>query len=149
LVVLQQPGDRIGLILALGDRRVARPGVLHQLDWMRLLGDLEPRVRVFLAALDLVDRELAVGDRIEALHLHRHLAIGDGLDFERMKATKLADLVEGERGVLDQPDGRGFGHKRQRHYSSSIARCFEGESFMPEIGVYSLLPVIWEGARGL
>src|SRR5579872_26154 len=65
--------------------------------------------------LDLLERELAVGDGIEALHLHRDLAVGDRLHLEGMEAAELADLVEGERGVLDEPHGRGLRHQRQRH----------------------------------
>src|SRR6185437_7438351 len=114
---------------------VAWARMLHQLDGMRLLGDLEPGARVLLAALDLLEGELAIGDRVEPLHLHRDLAIGDRLDLERMKAAELADLVEGERGVLDQPDGGGFGHQRQRHRSSSIARSFVWRVTMSEIGL--------------
>ena len=39
-------------------------------------------------------------------------AIGDALDFERMQHAEFGDLVEGQRGVLHQPDGGGLGHER-------------------------------------
>jgi hypothetical protein len=37
------------------------------------------------------------------------LAVGDALDLERVQAGEVGDLLEGERGVVDQPDGGGLG----------------------------------------
>src|SRR5579864_8364686 len=109
-MVLQEPGDRIGLVLPLGDRRVAGALVLHQRNRLRLLAELQACRRVGLAAPDFLGGELAVGDRIEPLHLRRDLAVGDRLYFERMQPAELGDLVEGKARVLDQPDGRRLRH---------------------------------------
>jgi len=79
--------------------------VFVDLGRKRLRRELEPRLRVGLAALDLLRRRLAVRHRIEALHLVRHFAVCDGLDLERMQLAEIGDLLKGQRGVLDQPYG--------------------------------------------
>ena len=66
-MVAQQPGDRVRSVLALGERRVARLlplGDLEVGDAGR--GDLQTRLRVLLAALDLAALHLAARDRIQA-----------------------------------------------------------------------------------
>ena len=65
------------------------------------------------------DLQVAVGDRIEPLHLDGDLAIGDRLHLERVQAAELGDLFEGQRGVLDQPDGGCFRHQRSEHVQIS------------------------------
>lgn len=45
----------------------------------------------------------------------RHVAVGDGLDLERMQTAKRRDLIKGQGRVLDQPYGGRFGHERLRH----------------------------------
>ncbi len=114
-MVAHQPGDAVGLVLALGDRRVAR--ALRLGDRQRNVGRLQhqARRRVGLAALDLVVGQLAVADRVDALDPLGDLAVGDRLDLERVQAAELGDLVEGEPGVLHQPHRGGLGHEGQRH----------------------------------
>ena len=92
---LGQPGNGVGLVLALGDRRVARPAVLDEDLGDGLRRQFEPRLGVALAALDFLGGRLAVGDRVEPLHLQRHLAIGDRLHLERMEAAEISNLLEG------------------------------------------------------
>ena len=70
---------------------------------------------VGLAALDLLGGGLAVGDRVEPLHLDRDLAVGDRLHLELMQAAEIGDLLEGEGGVLDEPHGGGFRHQGSSH----------------------------------
>jgi hypothetical protein len=72
---------------------------------------------VFLAAGDFLARKDAAGNRVHAAHVLGDFAIGDAFDFERMEFAELGDLLECERGVVDQPDGcrlrhEDFGHKR-------------------------------------
>ena len=114
-MALQQKSDRIRLVLPFGYRSVARALVLEDLRWKGLRGKLEPRLRIGLAALDLLRRGLSVRHRVEPLHLVRHFAIGDGLDFQRMQFAEIGNLVKGERGVFDQPHGGRLGHQRSGH----------------------------------
>src|ERR1044071_3880193 len=64
-VVLQQPRDAVGLVLALADRRVA--GSLGARLRHRRLGldHAQPRFGIGLAALDVLGGELSAQDRIE------------------------------------------------------------------------------------
>ena len=66
---------------------------------------------VLLAARDLLARELAGRDRVHALDALRHVAVGDAFHLQHMQAAQLGDLLERERGVLDQPNGGGFRHQ--------------------------------------
>ena len=77
----------------------------------RLRRKFEARLRIGLTAGDLLGGGLAVRHRIETLHLIGHFAVGDGLNLERMQAAEIGDLLEGERGVLDQPYGGRLGHQ--------------------------------------
>ena len=71
-------------------------------------------VRVgFSARGDLLARQLAGHDRVHALDALRRLAVGDRLHLERMQPAELRDLLEGERGVVDQPDGGRLGHQKR------------------------------------
>ena len=42
----------------------------------------------------------------------RDLAVGDALHLERMQFAEIGDLIEGQRGVLDEPNGRRLRHQR-------------------------------------
>ena len=55
-------------------------------------------------------------------------AIGDALDFERMQFAEFRDLIEGQGGVLHQPDGGGLGHER------GVAHWFLLESLLFAVG---------------
>ncbi len=83
---------------------------------------LERAARVRLGAADLLGVELVVGDRVEALHADRHLAVGDTLYLELVQPAEIGNLPEGERRVLHQPDGGGFRHDRIGHVPDPFAR---------------------------
>ena len=119
VVVLEQPGDGVGPILPLADRRVAgAPGALGH---FRDRGDgLQPERRILLAALQLLAGDLPVRDRIEAADADGDLPVRDALHLERMKAAERRDLIERERGVVDQPYGRGLGHQQFGHLVRSF-----------------------------
>src|SRR5690606_30698715 len=70
-----------------------------------------PVVGILLCALDLRTLELVRRDGIHALDAGSHLTIGDALHLQFMKAAKFGDLLEGQGGVLDQPDGSRLGHE--------------------------------------
>jgi hypothetical protein len=48
---------------------------------------------------------------ILALDPLRHVLVGDTFDLKRMQAAEIGDLLEGERGIIDKPDGCRFGHQ--------------------------------------
>src|SRR3546814_5487331 len=80
------PGDAVGLVLALGHRRVAWAlGALGRLRQVAL-GHGQARRGVGLAALDLVAGQLAAQHRVHALDACGHLAVGDALHLERVQA---------------------------------------------------------------
>ncbi len=114
-VELDQPGDRRRAVLALGERGVARALALLLAVGGGVVEEPEVVGRVGLAALDLLGGELAVRDRVEALDALRHLAVGDAVDLELVQPGELGDLPEGQRGVLDQPDGGRLLHQWKRH----------------------------------
>src|SRR5580658_1514373 len=116
-MILQNPGDRVGLVLPLGDRRVFRSLALGWSCRVRLGQDPQARFRILFAAFDFGLGDLPVRDRIEALHHGRDLAVGDRLNFERMQTAKAGDLLEGQRSMLDQPHCGGLGHQRRNHPS--------------------------------
>ena len=121
--VAQQPGDGVGLVLALRQRGVAgAPGLGDR--HLALFAHDQTRAGVGDAALELLAAELAVGDRVEADDPHRHLAVGDGVDLEQMQHAERGDLLEGERGVVDHPHGGGLGHQRLSHQSSRYLVVF-------------------------
>ena len=110
-MVAHQPENGVRTILALGNRGVARAlafGFRHA-----NLGrcDLQLVRRIFLGPFDLVARELSVHQRIQPLDPLSRLAIGDRLDLQRVHRAEFCDLVEGKRGVVDEPDGRRFRHQ--------------------------------------
>lgn len=68
--------------------------------------------RVLGGALKLLAGELAGGDRVEALDAGGNFAVRDAAHLERVQLAELGDLLERQRGVLDQPDRGGLGHQR-------------------------------------
>jgi len=82
-------------------------------SWAAARLELTKRDRVALAAFDLVGRQLVVRDRIEALDALRHLAVRDAGNLELVHADEIGDLAEGQRRVVEQPDGGRLGHERQ------------------------------------
>ncbi len=56
--------------------------------------------------------ELARRDRVVAADAGADLAVGDALHLERVQLAEGGDLVERQRRILDQPDGRRFRHQR-------------------------------------
>jgi len=55
--------------------------------------------------------ELAVGDGVGAADVARHFAVGDALHLQRVQPAEVSDLVEGQRGVVHQPDGGRLRHE--------------------------------------
>ncbi|MCY1305160.1 hypothetical protein D9M70_549490 [compost metagenome] len=76
-------------------------------------------------ASDLVTRKLARGNRVEALDALRGFTVGDRLYFKRVQLAKLRDLVEGQRGIVNEPDGCCLGHKQllSHGYSPFVRRA--------------------------
>ena len=70
---------------------------------------------------NLFRRQLTAGHRITADHADRHFAVGNGLHLKLMHAAEFRNLLEGEAGILDQPDGSGLRHQGLCHASSSNA----------------------------
>ena len=75
----------------------------------------QPIVGIGLAALDLLLGELARAQRIAAGQLGRGGVVGDRLHLEDVQAAEFGDLLEGERGVVDQPGSGRMGHERLGH----------------------------------
>ncbi len=100
-MVADDPSDAVRLVLAFGDRRVARPA--GAADLIRLLLDAKLVIGIVLTAVDLVLVELAGADRVAAGELGRGGIVGDGLDFEDVEPAKFRDLLESERRIVDQP----------------------------------------------
>ena len=115
----QQPSDRVGPVLALGNRGVARPrgAARRQLDPGD--GELEWALGVGLGGLDAGACELAARDRVDPPDADRDLIIGDAGHLERMQPAERGDLIERQGGALDQPYGGRLGHEGQRHSSSA------------------------------
>ena len=121
-MVLDQPGDCVRLVAALGNRDVFRSlGAGFRLR-QRAHQDFHPVRRVCLGFLDLAPCQLSVLQRIDALNTGADLAVGDGLNFEGMQAAEIGDLFKRQRRIVDQPDGRRFRHQRIRHDISFEAR---------------------------
>src|SRR5262249_52918915 len=60
---------------------------------------------------DLLAREEALRDRVDAPDALGHVLVGDALDFQGMQPGEIRDLVERERGVFDQPNGGRLRHQ--------------------------------------
>jgi len=59
-----------------------------------------------------VDAAGAGEDRVEPLDGQRRFAIRDRLHLERVEFAELGDLVERQRGIIQQPNGGRFRHQR-------------------------------------
>jgi hypothetical protein len=113
LMVAQQPQDGIGTVMAARHWRVARAalfGAGGDHGFGRL--NFQFQRRIFFGCRDLFAGQLAGLQRVEALDALRSFAIGDGFHLEGMQRAELGDLIEGECGVVDQPDGGRFGHQK-------------------------------------
>ena len=69
-------------------------------------------IGIVLAAVDLVQGELARAQRVAAGELGRGGIVGDRLHLEDVQAAEFGDLLEGERRVVDQPGSGRVGHER-------------------------------------
>ena len=104
-----------GPVLAARHRRVARTffaaafGLRHR---DLLLGKLEPHIGIGFGLGDLLARQLPGLDRVEALDALRCVAVGDRLDLERVQLAEIRHLIEGQRGIVQQPHGGCFRHQR-------------------------------------
>jgi hypothetical protein len=88
---------------------------------------LEAQLGILLGLFDLLAGQLAGGHRVLALDALGHVFVGDAFHFQRMQAAEIGDLLEGERGVVDQPDGGRLGHQRFFGHGTS----FPGRAFGP------------------
>jgi hypothetical protein len=104
--------------------------------------------RIGLGPGDLVFGELVVGHRVETLHALGDLAIGDPLHLELVQAAEIGDLLEGKRRVVDEPNGGGLRHDRERHMSCPSCRLTGKRtgSARPGIGAPSAL---WGGMAAI
>ena len=125
-MVAQQPENGVGPVLPARQRRIARAALLLELGQAHLGGgERQAMARVLLGFGDLLAGELARGDRVVALDAGRHFAVGDAFDLEGVQFAELGDLIERQRGVFDQPDGRRFGH--QRRFAHDLLKLLSGE----------------------
>src|SRR6202022_3031370 len=76
------------------------------------LAELEAVVRVLLALFDLRAGELAGRNRVHALDALGGVAVGDGADLERVHFGEIRHLIEGQRGIVNQPHGSRLWHQR-------------------------------------
>ena len=112
-MIFDDPGDSVRLVLPFADRRVAR--ALRPADFFWRLVHLEHVIGVLLTLLDLLVRQLAGADRVAARQLRRRRVVGDRLHFKDVEAAEFGDLLEAERGVVDQPGSGRMGHERLSH----------------------------------
>ncbi len=73
---------------------------------------LQAVFRIALAALDLFMRQLAGMDRVAARVFGAGEIVRHRLNLQNVEAAELGDLLEGKRGIVDQPGCRGMGHQR-------------------------------------
>ena len=117
-VIAQQPQDGVRPVLPARQWGVAGAARLLGLRRADLRdGEMQAEFRIALRLGDLLAGELAGRDRVVALDAGRHLAVGDAFDLERMQFAEFRDLVEGQGGVFDQPDGGRLRHQRR------VAHC--------------------------
>ncbi|MGY3406330.1 hypothetical protein ACVWZV_002443 [Bradyrhizobium sp. GM5.1] len=93
--------------------------------------EAEPVVRVVLALLDFLAGQLAIGKGIHALDALGGVAIGDRAHLEGVHFGEIGDLIEGQRGIVEQPDGGRLGHQRCVAHGKSplcFAHPFGGET---------------------
>jgi hypothetical protein len=80
----QQPGDGVGLVLALGDGGIAWPlGAPLGLRKVRLCA-AQARRGIAFTALDLLSRQLMIVDGVKSLNPGRDLSVCNTLHFEMM-----------------------------------------------------------------
>jgi hypothetical protein len=94
-------------------RRVAR--ALGAADLLGTLDHLQAIGGIGLALVDFVLRQLVRAHRIAAGQLGRGGIVGDRLHFEDVETAEVRDLVERQRGVVDQPGSGRMGHERLGH----------------------------------
>ena len=64
--------------------------------------------------------QLAGADRVAAGQLGRRGVVGDRLDLEDVEPAEFGDLLERQRGIVDQPGGGRMGHERLGHDKSPL-----------------------------
>ena len=57
------------------------------------------------------------------------ITIGNALNFQFMQPAEICNLLEGQRGVVHQPNRRGLGHQRFRHRYILFACAHFGTAF--------------------
>ena len=119
-VELDQPQDRRRAVLALGQRRVARPAPFFLAHGGGVEFQPQPVQRVFLTLLDLDQVKLVVGDGIKALDARCDIAVGYALHLKLVHAAEFGDLPEGQGRIVHQPDGSCLGHERLVHREHSF-----------------------------
>src|SRR5918998_1540209 len=113
------------VVLAVRHRGVARP-LLNPLLLRQLHpGFREPEAvgRILLRLFDLLAGQLARGHRIEALDAGRDLAIGDALHLKGVKLAEIGDLLERQRRILDEPNGRRLRHQRSLGHGANLLQA--------------------------
>src|SRR6266852_7215763 len=112
-MVAHQPQDRARPLMAARYRRIARALLLGLRRQRHLaLAELEAIARVLLAFFDLVAGQLPGRDRVHALDALGGVAVSDGANLERVHLGEIRHLIEGQRGIVDQPHGRRLWHQR-------------------------------------
>jgi hypothetical protein len=115
-VVAQEPGDGVRAVLTTRHRGVAR-GLLLRLQQFGVTADLGLHAVgvVGLRLVELFAGQLAIADRIGAADVARHFAVGDAAHFQRVQITEVGDLLEAQRRIVHEPDGRRLGHQDVGH----------------------------------
>ena len=130
-VALEQPGDGVGPILALRNRRIAAaPALRRRGQFCRRSGQLELGLGIGLTAFELFAGQLAVLHRVEADDANGDFTVGNAGNLERVHLAEHRDLLEGQRRVVDQPDSGRLGHERRFSHVSlhrrRRSRCLQG-----------------------
>src|SRR3546814_19009715 len=103
-MVLQNPGDAVGLVLALADRGVARAaGAADRV--LPLHAHLKLIFGVVLTLLDFFHRQFVSAPRFAAGIFRRRGFGGDRLPSADLDAQNLRDMNEGAAGVVAPPRG--------------------------------------------
>ena len=82
---------------------------------MAALLRVHPVVGILLGGVEFLSCELAVGDRIGAADVARHFPVRDPFHFEGVQPAEISDLLEGHRGIVDEPDGGRLRHQNLVH----------------------------------